>query len=73
MESHAPALELGEGVHVPNLALPPNIDEYVPLQVQQYGALVNNQPNTSKNSQALPRHSRVGMVISLATTCAIVS
>ena len=72
MESHAPALELGEGENMPGLALPPNIDKYVPLQAQQYGTSPNGQPNRDtsnatdiRNAQALPNHSRVCMVVCL--------
>lgn len=68
METHAPAMELGENVFVADLTLPPDIDEYVPLQ--EYAALGNSQLNGSKGSmadrqdaQALSGHSRVSMVV----------
>ena len=64
MESHAPALELNEGVLVPDLTLPPSIDEYVPLQ--NYAASGKSQPDHGmgnmpdrRNVEALPVHSRV--------------
>ncbi|KAL3157560.1 hypothetical protein ABBQ32_012015 [Trebouxia sp. C0010 RCD-2024] len=62
MESHAPAMELNEGVLVPDLTLPPNIDEYVPLQ--NYAAPGNTQLDRGvdsmtdrQNAEALPVHS----------------
>lgn len=73
MESHAPAMELNEGVLVPDLTLPPNIDEYVPLQ--NYAAPGNTQLDRGvdsmtdrQNAEALPVHSTVSKVVCLGSS-----
>lgn len=70
MESHAPALELGEGENMPDLALPPHIDEYVPLQAQQYRTSPNGQLDrdtrnmiASHSAHVLPSHSKVSTMM----------
>ena len=61
-------MELGEGETLPDLALPPDIDEYVPLQAEQYGTSPNSRGHFDRhagdtidihNAHALPSHSRV--------------
>lgn len=73
MESHAPAMELNEGILVPDLTLPPNIDEYVPLQ--NCAAPGNTQLDRGldsttdrRNPTALPVHSRVSKVVCFSSS-----
>lgn len=64
METQAPAFEFGDSTQIPDTAIPPNIDEYVPLQTPWYDSTSNAQLDQGASiavepAQAIPNLSGV--------------